>query len=203
MREMQRQNEWQRTLLGVMASRGKEIIKLFIVWWRSWCGCGSAILRFKWLRQLYFTYAKMSRHRLIKKMNIAGMQSAYNPGCSITLLQIYILDELDDDALSDGGDEDLTPEQEGASQCLIVRELQWWHLYIAQLTDGVERIRAIVGSREESELDDTEIKNALWNEYFNVEVALQGLLGSSHPVFISLSYSFRRETRTKTNGRRT
>jgi hypothetical protein len=75
--------------------------------------------------------------------------------------------------------------------------------YIAQLNDGVERIRAIVGSREESELEDTEIKNALWNEYFNVEVALQGLLGSSHSVFVFSSYSFDRETRTKTNGRRT
>jgi hypothetical protein len=64
---------------------------------------------------VYLTYAKMSRHRLIKKMNIAGLQSVYNFACSITILQLYIPDELDDDALSDGGDEDLTPEQEGVS----------------------------------------------------------------------------------------
>jgi len=71
---------------------------------------------------VYLTYAKMSRHRLIKKMNIAGLQSVYNFTCSITTLQIYILDELDDDALSDGGDEDLTPEQEGVSQYFIIME---------------------------------------------------------------------------------
>lgn len=55
-------------------------------------------------------------------MNIAGLRSVYNLERSITILQIYILDELDDDALSDGGDEDLTPEQEGVSQCFIVKE---------------------------------------------------------------------------------
>jgi hypothetical protein len=70
------------------------------------------------------------------------------------------------------------------------------------MNDGLQHIRSIVGPQEQSEIEDSEIKNALWNVYFDVEHALQGLLGSSHFVSItSSSHSFRRDTRTKANGR--
>jgi hypothetical protein len=47
------------------------------------------------------------------------------------------------------------------------------------MDDGLERVRAVLGHEEESGLEDSVIKNALWNEYFNVEHAIQGLLGLS------------------------
>ncbi|OAX43073.1 hypothetical protein K503DRAFT_233133 [Rhizopogon vinicolor AM-OR11-026] len=75
----------------------------------------------------------MSRHRLVRNMNIQ--------------------DELDDDALSDGGD-DMTPEQH------------------AQMMSCLERIREIIGNEAVSGLDDDIIKNILWDQYFNLNTAL-------------------------------
>jgi hypothetical protein len=46
------------------------------------------------------------------------------------------------------------------------------------MNDGLERVRAVLGPQEESGLEDSMIKDALWNEYFNVEHAIQWLLGS-------------------------
>ncbi|KAJ8588768.1 hypothetical protein M405DRAFT_237499 [Rhizopogon salebrosus TDB-379] len=75
----------------------------------------------------------MSRHRLVRNMNIR--------------------DELDDDALSDGGD-DMTSEQH------------------AQMESGLERIREIIGNEAVSGLDDNIIRNILWDEYFNLQSTL-------------------------------
>ncbi|KAG2119096.1 uncharacterized protein F5147DRAFT_197542 [Suillus discolor] len=78
----------------------------------------------------------MSRHRLVRNMNIH--------------------DELDDAALSDGGDE-LTPEQH------------------AQMTFCLEQIRELIGDEAVSGLDDDFIKETLWDQYFNVESSLSYL----------------------------
>jgi hypothetical protein len=47
------------------------------------------------------------------------------------------------------------------------------------MNEGLERVRAIIGSQAESGLADAMIKDALWNEFFNVEHAVQSLLGLS------------------------
>ena len=47
------------------------------------------------------------------------------------------------------------------------------------MNNGLERVRAVVGPQEDSGLEDSMIKDALWNEYFNVEHAVQWLLGVS------------------------
>jgi hypothetical protein len=47
------------------------------------------------------------------------------------------------------------------------------------MNEGLERVRAIIGSQTESGLEDAMIKDALWNEFFNVEHAVQSLLGLS------------------------
>ncbi|KAG2362005.1 hypothetical protein BDR07DRAFT_1079527 [Suillus spraguei] len=78
----------------------------------------------------------MSRHRLVRNMNIH--------------------DELDDDALSDGGDE-LTPEQH------------------AQMALCLEQIRELMGDEAVSCLDDDFIKETLWDQYFSVENSLSYL----------------------------
>lgn len=52
------------------------------------------------------------------------------------------------------------------------------------MNDGLERVRAIIGPQDESGLEDLVIKDALWNEYFDVERSVQWLLGK--PVFLCL-----------------
>ncbi|KAI6047032.1 hypothetical protein EDC04DRAFT_3051596 [Pisolithus marmoratus] len=78
----------------------------------------------------------MSRHRLVRNINIQ--------------------DELDDDALSDGGDE-VTDEQ------------------YAQLESGLTHIRAVMGDEGTSALDDGVIKDVLWDYHFDVEKAVEWL----------------------------
>ncbi|KAI6151764.1 hypothetical protein BKA82DRAFT_4103114 [Pisolithus tinctorius] len=75
----------------------------------------------------------MSRHRLVRNINIQ--------------------DELDDNALSDGGDE-VTDEQ------------------YAQLESGLAHVRAVMGDEATSALDDVVIKDALWESYFDIEKAV-------------------------------
>ncbi|KIJ70437.1 hypothetical protein HYDPIDRAFT_172255 [Hydnomerulius pinastri MD-312] len=75
----------------------------------------------------------MSRHRLVRNMNLH--------------------DELDDDALSDGGD-DMTEEQH------------------AQMESGLEHIRAVMGDEAASGLDDEIIKDTLWQFYFDIEQSI-------------------------------
>ena len=50
------------------------------------------------------------------------------------------------------------------------------------MNDGLARVRATLGPEEESGVADSMIKDALWNEYFNVENAIQGIFGSSDLV---------------------
>ncbi|KAJ8522995.1 hypothetical protein ONZ45_g508 [Pleurotus djamor] len=72
----------------------------------------------------------MSRHRDIRNLNLQ--------------------DELDDDALSDGGDFDMTPEEQ------------------EQMNDALEQVRHIVGDVYDCGISDADLKNVLWDRYFNV-----------------------------------
>ncbi|KAF9534968.1 hypothetical protein CPB83DRAFT_223685 [Crepidotus variabilis] len=80
----------------------------------------------------------MSRHRAIRNMKYE--------------------DALEDDALSDGGGDELTQEQE------------------AQLNDGLEQIRLVIGGEDTTGLSDQSIKDALWEYYFDAEKALHWAL---------------------------
>ncbi|KAF8076072.1 hypothetical protein FPV67DRAFT_396363 [Lyophyllum atratum] len=77
----------------------------------------------------------MSRHRHFRNLNIN--------------------DEMDDDALSDGGEEDMTEEQH------------------ARLLHGLEHVRAVLGDEGVSGLSDKDIKDALWEFFFDEEKAIQ------------------------------
>jgi hypothetical protein len=77
----------------------------------------------------------MSRHRDVRNMNYE--------------------DELDDDALSDGGEEELTEEQR------------------VQLEEGLEQVREVIGNEEVSGISDAMIQDGLWISYFSVEETLQ------------------------------
>ncbi|KAJ3977553.1 hypothetical protein EV361DRAFT_660889 [Lentinula raphanica] len=81
----------------------------------------------------------MSRHRYVKNLNIA--------------------DELDDDALSDGVDEEeMTAEQQ------------------LQMNDVLEEIRNVIGEEEISGLPDSEIKDTIWYYNFNISESMQWCL---------------------------
>lgn len=89
-----------------------------------------------------------------------------------------LADDLDDGALSDGGEDDLTPAQEGS----VSLRHQWnrtypLFTYTVQMAEGLSRVRHVLGSSTESGISDKEIRDALWQEYFNVETALQYLVG--------------------------
>ncbi|GJE84936.1 hypothetical protein PsYK624_010120 [Phanerochaete sordida] len=80
----------------------------------------------------------MSRHRDVRNMNIE--------------------DELDDDAISDGGEADLPPEE------------------YEQLMNGLDEIRATLGSAEASGFTDDFIKETLYHYYYDVDQAVDYLL---------------------------
>ena len=48
----------------------------------------------------------------------------------------------------------------------------------AQMNDGLEQVRLIIGDVDVSELSDNSIKDALWEYYFDVEKTIQWSLGS-------------------------
>ncbi|KAG6866503.1 hypothetical protein C0991_003047 [Blastosporella zonata] len=76
----------------------------------------------------------MSRHRHIRNLNIE--------------------DELDDDALSDGGEE-ITDEHR------------------AQLLHGLEEVRDVLGDERVSGLSDQDIKDTLWEFFFDLEKTIE------------------------------
>ncbi|KAG6903305.1 hypothetical protein C0995_013058 [Termitomyces sp. Mi166 len=80
----------------------------------------------------------MSRHRHIRNINIQ--------------------DELDDDALSDGGEEEITDEQH------------------AQLLHGLEEVRQVIGDEYVSGFSDNELKDVLWECFFDIEKTIQWAL---------------------------
>lgn len=83
----------------------------------------------------------MSRHRLVRNLNLHG--------------------DLDDDALSDGGEDDMTPEQ---------------HL---QLATAATKVREVLGPEDQSGVTDQEISDTVWNLYFDVEASVDALLSPS------------------------
>lgn len=66
---------------------------------------------------------------------------------------------------------------------------------------GLEHIRAIIGSHQASGLEDNVIKDALWNEYFDVDRAVDWLMGKSiFPSWCSIDlYMLCRGTREETD----
>ncbi|KAF9263668.1 hypothetical protein L218DRAFT_999528 [Marasmius fiardii PR-910] len=80
----------------------------------------------------------MSRHRYIKNLNIS--------------------DELDDDALSDGGEEDMTAEQQ------------------LQMIDALEHVRQVIGEEDISGMSDNEVKETIWYYNFDLEESVNWCL---------------------------
>ncbi|KAF7301550.1 HBS1-N domain-containing protein [Mycena indigotica] len=67
----------------------------------------------------------------------------------------YNVEQLDDDPLSDGGEEFISPEHQ------------------ALLNDGLDRVRDIIGDATQSSLSDKAIKDVLWECHFDIEETVQ------------------------------
>ncbi|KZV64027.1 hypothetical protein PENSPDRAFT_190631 [Peniophora sp. CONT] len=80
----------------------------------------------------------MSRHRFVRNLDLDA--------------------ERDDGALSDGADEEMTPEQ------------------TAQMEDGLERVRTVLGSEAESGLSDGIVRDMLWEAFFDVDQTIDWLV---------------------------
>ncbi|KAI0676986.1 hypothetical protein C8Q78DRAFT_960253 [Trametes maxima] len=87
----------------------------------------------------------MSRHRFVRNIDIN--------------------EELEDDAISDGGEDDLSPED------------------YDRMMDGLEHIRATLGDERQTALTDQDIKDSLYEYYFNVEQAIADLLEKQERKF--------------------
>ncbi|KAK0242422.1 hypothetical protein EDD85DRAFT_288059 [Armillaria nabsnona] len=80
----------------------------------------------------------MSRHRDVRNINLD--------------------DELDDDALSDGGDEETTEQEQ------------------AELDAAFEQVRDIIGDEDTTGISEHEIKEYLWERFFQVDQTIQWAL---------------------------
>ncbi|KAL1946588.1 hypothetical protein VTO73DRAFT_14692 [Trametes versicolor] len=89
----------------------------------------------------------MSRHRFVRNIDVN--------------------EEMDDDYISDGGEDDLSPED------------------YDRMIDGLEHIRATLGDERQSALTDQEIKDALYEAYFDVEQAIAVLLEKQERKFVA------------------
>ncbi|KAF8901630.1 hypothetical protein CPB84DRAFT_1846637 [Gymnopilus junonius] len=97
----------------------------------------------------------MSRHRDIRNINIA--------------------DELDDDALSDGGEEEMTSEQQGLHETALLAFVQA-EFAQAQMNDALDQVKLVIGNKAQSGLSDNAIRDVLWEYYFDVEKTVQWAL---------------------------
>lgn len=89
------------------------------------------------------------------------------------------VDELivDQDEGSDGGDEELTAEQQGMG--LITASIHHNNRRrTVQLIDVLEQVRQVVGGEEDCGISDREIKDSAWYYFFDTEKTVQWCLGA-------------------------
>ena len=80
----------------------------------------------------------------------------------------------DEDVLSDGGEEYVSPEHQGAPfLALLLSRLT----AAARLNDGLDQVREIVGGPDVSGLSDEQIKDVLWDYEFDIEETTQWAIG--------------------------
>ena len=85
-------------------------------------------------------------------------------------------DELDDDALSDGGDEEISEQDQGASFRTPISRVRFT-LPAASLDDAFEKVVAVIGNATATGLSDRDVKNVIWDNYFGVESTIEWALG--------------------------
>ncbi|KAH9482959.1 hypothetical protein JR316_0005059 [Psilocybe cubensis] len=86
-----------------------------------------------------------------------------------------IADELEDDALSDGGDYDMTPDQQGLHDTNMLASVQA-ELDQARMEDGLDQVKLVIGDESQSGFSDNEIRDVLWEYYFDIEKTIEWAL---------------------------
>jgi hypothetical protein len=84
---------------------------------------------------------------------------------------------LDDNALSDGGEDALTEEQQGIYRSSLFQDILTQNEPTEQLNNGLEEVRVILGAENQNGMSDVMIKDALWEFYFDVRETVQWLVG--------------------------
>jgi hypothetical protein len=87
------------------------------------------------------------------------------------------------DGFSDSQEEEMTEEQHGGfpHPLYSVLPLNFAHdRPTAQMIDGLEQVRNVLGDQEHSGFPDQAIKDALWEFFFDVDKSVVWLLGVSH-----------------------
>ena len=127
----------------------------------------------------------VARHRIFDNMDINGrINGDASFACSTFLGQLD-----DDEALSDGGDDYISPEHQGTTSSPFITTLAHVCSITALLNDGLDRVRETIGDEDNTGFSDTAIKGFLWNCYFDVEKTVQWAIGLSRsPRLSSLTY---------------
>ena len=79
----------------------------------------------------------------------------------------------------------MTEEQHGMCSrklCSLLRLTLPHDRPAAQMIDGLEQVRNILGDQEHSGCSDQAIKDALWEFFFDVDKSVVWLLGASYPL---------------------
>lgn len=87
------------------------------------------------------------------------------------------------DGFSDSQEEEMTEEQHGALSRYLYLILPPDFAHdrpTAQMIDGLEQVRNIMGDQEHSGFPDQAVKDALWEFFFDVDKSVVWLLGGSH-----------------------
>ena len=70
----------------------------------------------------------------------------------------------------------MTIEQQGLPEANMLASVHAEYVQ-AQMSDGFEQVRLVIGNEATSELSDNSIKDALWKYYFDIEKTVQWALG--------------------------
>lgn len=70
----------------------------------------------------------------------------------------------------------MTVEEQGLPDANMLESVHAEYVQ-AQINDGIEQVRLVIGDEVTSELSDNAIKEALWEYFFSVENTIQWALG--------------------------
>lgn len=122
----------------------------------------------------------MSRHRAVRNIDLDGRSSSSSwirrvglkARSGLDALRTAKHDELDEEL-------ELTPEEEGeVSQDLTWHATHAWFPYIVQMNVSLDRVREVVGPEHESGFTDADIREALWEYYFDVDQTIDWVFGT-------------------------
>lgn len=71
----------------------------------------------------------------------------------------------------------MTPEQKGLHETTLLESVQAEFVQ-AQMNDGLDQVKLVIGGEAQSGLSDNAIRDALWEYYFDVEKTIQWAFGS-------------------------